>query len=160
MIEQTLRVHVCFNYPLMHPNELPAEITVVAAVLEHTGRILIAQRKRGSRHALKWEFPGGKVEAGESPRAALARELREELDIQAAIGEQLAAYDVRYPGGPLTHLLFYRVTEFTGEPRNLEFEQIVWESRGHLAEYDFLEGDVAFLRLLATTKTATARLEE
>ncbi len=60
----------------------------------------------------------------------------------------MAAYDTRYPGGPLTHLRFYRVTEFSGEPRNLDFEQIVWELRENLSSYDFLAGDVAFVRML------------
>ena len=126
------------------------EIQVAAAVIERDGRILIGQRKRGSRHSLKWEFPGGKIEPGETPRAALERELREELAIQAVIGEELDCYDVQYPGGVLTHLFFYRVTEFSGEPQNLDFEQIVWERRGLLSTYDFLEGDVAFVRKLAT----------
>jgi 8-oxo-dGTP diphosphatase len=124
------------------------EIRVAAAVIERDGRILIGQRKLGSRHSLKWEFPGGKVEAGESPREALERELREELAIQAVIGEELDRYDVQYPGGAMTHLFFYRVTEFSGEPQNLDFEQIVWERRGLLSAYDFLEGDVAFVRKL------------
>ncbi len=123
---------------------------MAAAVIEHHGRILIAQRKRGGRHGLKWEFPGGKLEPGETPEAALERELREELGIQAVIGAEMAAYDVRYPGGPLTHLRFYRVTGFAGEPHNLDFEQIVWESRQRLADYDFLEGDIAFVQLLTT----------
>ena len=127
-----------------------SEITVAAAVIERGGLILIGQRKRGGRHALKWEFPGGKVEPGETPEAALERELREELGIEAVIGEEMAGYEVRYPGGPLTHLRFYRVTEFAGEPRNLDFEQIVWESRQRLADYDFLDGDIAFVQLLAS----------
>ena len=66
------------------------------------------------------------------------------------IGPWLARYDVQYPGGPLTHLLFYRVTEFSGEPQNLDFEQIVWARRERLAEYDFLEGDLPFLEALKT----------
>jgi 8-oxo-dGTP diphosphatase len=127
-----------------------SEISVVAAVIEQNGLVLIAQRKLGGRHALKWEFPGGKVEPGETPEAALQRELREELGIEAVMGEEMAGYDVRYPGGPLTHLRFYRVTEFAGELRNLDFEQIVWESRHRLADYDFLEGDIAFVKLLTT----------
>jgi 8-oxo-dGTP diphosphatase len=144
---------VCFHYLFLVMQEgaeiTVAEITVVAAVIERGGQILIGQRKRGSKHALKWEFPGGKVEPCETPVEALARELREELAIQAVIGEEVARYDVRYPGGPLTHLLFYRVTEFMGEPQNLDFEQIAWERRGRLADYDFLEGDLAFVRQLA-----------
>ncbi len=129
-------------------------ILVVAAVIERASaiqpgsHILICQRKLGGRHALKWEFPGGKIEPGETPEAALARELREELAIEAVIGDQLARYEVQYGDGPLIHLLFYRVSEFTGEPVNREFEQIAWESPGRLGAYDFLEGDLPFLRVL------------
>jgi 8-oxo-dGTP diphosphatase len=126
-------------------------VDVVAAVIERDGSILICQRKRGGRHSLKWEFPGGKVEPGERPRDALARELREELAIEARIGEELARHEVRYGNRPAFGLLFYRVTEFTGEPVNLEFEQIVWERREKLPEYDFLEGDVEFVRQLSLT---------
>jgi 8-oxo-dGTP diphosphatase len=118
---------------------------VVAAVMERDGKILIGQRKRGGRHPLKWEFPGGKVETGEDPRAALVRELREELGVEARTGELLDAYAVRYGEGRLTELQFYRVTEFVGEPVNLDFEQIVWERPERLSEYDFLEGDVRFI---------------
>src|SRR5580704_9078490 len=118
------------------------KIQVAAAVIERDGLILIGQRKRGSRHSLKWEFPGGKLEPGETPRAALKRELREELAIDALIGEELDSYDIQYPGGTLTHLFFYRVTEFSGEPQNLDFEQIVWERRALLSAYDFLDGDI------------------
>ena|ERR1700733_457473 len=129
--------------------QVPApEIQVAAAAIERGGLILIGQRERGSRHPLKWEFPGGKVEPGESPRDALQRELREELAIEAVIGQELDRYDVQYPGGILTHLFFYRVTEFSGEPQNLDFEQIVWERPALLSIYDFLEGDVAFIRKL------------
>src|ERR1700677_682200 len=102
---------------------------VVAAVIEREGRILICQRKRGGRHALKWEFPGGKVEPGEDSRTALTRELREELQIEANIGAELHTETVRYPTGPPIHLQFFQVTEFSGEPMNVEFEQIVWEDR-------------------------------
>lgn len=122
---------------------------VVAAVLQRDGRVLICQRKTG-RHALKWEFPGGKIEPGESPRDALQRELEEELHIDARIGDELHRQTVRYGSGPEIHLLFYRVTDFTGEPVNTEFEQIAWERRENLAHYDFLEGDLEFIRKLAS----------
>ena len=121
---------------------------VVAAVIEREQRILICQR-RGGRHAHKWEFPGGKIEPGEDSRSALARELREELAIEAVIGALLHAETVRYPSGPAIHLEFFHVTDFSGEPVNLQFEQIVWEPRQNLPRYDFLEGDVAFLKKLA-----------
>jgi mutator protein MutT len=132
-------------------------LQVVAAVIERGGKILIAQRKRGGKHPLKWEFPGGKVDPGEQPPAALARELREELGIEAQIGEQLDAYQIRYPGGRPTHLVFFRVTQWTGEPQNLIFEKLVWERRARLKDYDFLEGDTAFLRKFVTAEGSARR---
>ena len=70
------------------------------------GKILIGQRKRTGRHPLKWEFPGGKVEPGEDPRAALARELREELNVEAVIGEEMDSYEVGYGDGLPHHAAF------------------------------------------------------
>jgi 8-oxo-dGTP diphosphatase len=122
---------------------------VVAAVIERDDRILICQRRRDARHALKWEFPGGKVERGEDSLSALARELREELQIEARIGPGIHSGTVHYPNGPTVRLELYRVTEFSGEPVNLQFEQIVWEDRSNLIGYDFLEGDVEFVKKLA-----------
>lgn len=119
--------------------------TVVAAVIERDGRILIAQRKNEGPHALKWEFPGGKVEAGETNAAALIRELGEELAIHEQIDSEIARYEYAYPGRPAILLVFYRITRFTGEPQNLNFEQIQWVAPQKLRSYDFLEGDTAFL---------------
>ena len=129
---------------------MKAPLHVVAAVIERDGKILIGQRKRdASRHALKWEFPGGKVEDGETPGEALIRELREELAIEAQIGPLIETYEFSYPGSErTTALLFFRVTEFTGEPENLDFEQVVWAEQGQLTAYDFLEGDIAFVARL------------
>jgi 8-oxo-dGTP diphosphatase len=124
-------------------------MNVVAGVIERDGLILICQRKRGSRHALKWEFPGGKVEPGEDSPSALVRELREELRIEARIGEQIHSQTVRYPDRSPIDLQFYRVTDFSGEPQNVEFEQILWEDRRKLHQYDFLEGDIEFVKTLA-----------
>jgi 8-oxo-dGTP diphosphatase len=124
-------------------------MNVVAAVIEREGRILICQR-RGGRHALKWEFPGGKIEPGEDARSALARELREELQIEATIGALLHIETFHYADGPAIHLEFYRVTDFSGEPVNLQFEQIVWEAPHNLPAYDFLEGDIEFVKKLAS----------
>ena len=124
-------------------------LVVVAAVIERDGKVLICRRRPGARHALKWEFPGGKVEPGESPRAALARELDEELGIRAAIGGEIASYPYQYPGRQPIRLRFFRVVEFAGEMQNREFADIRWEDRAKLPEYDFLEGDVEFVRELA-----------
>ncbi len=120
--------------------------TVVAAVIEREGRVLIAQRKRTGQHPLKWEFPGGKVEPGEAPEAAVVRELEEELAIRARVEGEIMRYEYRYPGRTPILLIFYRVTEFAGDPQNLDFEQIAWVERGRLGEYDFLEGDTEFIR--------------
>lgn len=122
---------------------------VVAAVIEIEGRILVCQRKRGSRHALKWEFPGGKVEPGEELRAALVRELREELAIDAQIGKELVRYEHSYPGRDPILLIFFQVTAFAGSPANVIFETIEWSTHPGLAAYDFLDGDLDFVRRLA-----------
>jgi 8-oxo-dGTP diphosphatase len=120
--------------------------TVVAALIEREGRLLIAQRRPDGQHPLKWEFPGGKVEPEETPEAALARELEEELTIRARIGREITRYEYQYPGRPPILLIFYRAADFEGEPCNLVFEQIRWESPQRLGEYDFLEGDADFIR--------------
>lgn len=120
--------------------------TVVAALIERDGRILVCQRRRGQPHELKWEFPGGKVEAGESPEAALQRELQEELGIEAAIDSEIRRYEHTYPNRPTILLIFYRVRSFRGEPQNLIFETMEWAESGRLKDYDFLEGDLAFIR--------------
>jgi 8-oxo-dGTP diphosphatase len=110
---------------------------------------LIAQRRADHKHGLKWEFPGGKVEATETPREALERELEEELGVRAVIGEEITRYEYQYPGRPPIHLIFFWVREFSGEPVNRVFEKIRWEEPGRFREYDFLDGDVDFVRRLA-----------
>ena len=119
--------------------------TVVAAIIQRDSRILIGQRKDLGHHPLKWEFPGGKVEPGETPEAALVRELQEELGIHARIDRELRRYEYQYPGRSRILLIFYRVVDFDGEPRNLDFDQIRWEQPELLREYDFLEGDMQFV---------------
>jgi 8-oxo-dGTP diphosphatase len=119
--------------------------TVVAAVIERAGRILIAQRKRTAEHPLKWEFPGGKVEPEETPEKALVRELKEELAIQVKVGPEIGRYEFQYQGSWPIMLMFYQVVEFSGEPKNLNFEQILWAPRERLRDYDFLEGDAEFI---------------
>jgi 8-oxo-dGTP diphosphatase len=123
--------------------------TVVAAVIRRGGHILICRRKADQPHPRKWEFPGGKVEAGESPQEALGRELREELDIGARIGDEVERYEFRYPGKSPILLIFYAVTDFSDEPRNCVFEEIKWTEAKLLPDFDFLEGDVDFVKRLA-----------
>lgn len=124
-------------------------ITVVAAVIEQEGQILIGQREETDRHPLKWEFPGGKVERGETAKAALQRELEEELAIQAIIGPELIRYEFQYEKRSPILLIFHRIERFQGEPRSEAFAQIRWEARERLPDYDFLDGDLDFVRRLA-----------
>jgi 8-oxo-dGTP diphosphatase len=121
---------------------------VVAAIIVRDESILICQRRAGQRYAGKWEFPGGKVEPLEELKAALKRELQEELAISATIGEEMASYEYTYPGRSPIQLVFYKVSHFEGEPRNLIFEQIRWEKIENLSGYDFLDGDIDFVRNL------------
>lgn len=124
-------------------------VEVVAAILERDGKILICRRRPEQSHALKWEFPGGKVEDGESPAAALARELSEELGIEDARGEQIDSYEYAYPGKNPIRLFFFRVQSYRGEPQNLIFHEMRWEAPERLGGFDFVEGDREFLRSLA-----------
>ena len=126
-----------------------------SSVIETEGRILVCQRKRGARHELKWEFPGGKVEQGEEPRAALARELKEELAIDAEVGKELVRYEHSYPGRDPILLIFFRVNQFIGVPANVVFETIEWSTHPELASYDFLDGDLDFIRRLARGEYAS-----
>jgi 8-oxo-dGTP diphosphatase len=126
-----------------------APLLVAAGVIHKNGKILLGQRRLGDRHSLKWEFPGGKVEFGESPQQALVRELNEELQIDAKVGTEMARYEHDYPSGSRVHLLFFAVNEFTGEPKARVFEQILWVPLLELPSVDFLEGDLDFVRRVA-----------
>jgi 8-oxo-dGTP diphosphatase len=125
--------------------------TVVAALVERNGKLLVCQRRATDPHPLKWEFPGGKAEPDEAPEDALRRELREELAIDAEIGGEAARYPFAYPGRQPILLIFYRVGRFAGEPRNLVFEKIAWEPPLALPALDFLVGDVEYVKRLATS---------
>jgi 8-oxo-dGTP diphosphatase len=121
-------------------------LQVVAGILEREGRILICRRTAAQSHPLKWEFPGGKVERQETLPQALARELAEELDVHSISCEEMTRYEYTYSGKHPIRLIFFRVTEFEDEPRNVIFEEMRWEPRQYLAGFDFVEGDIEFLR--------------
>ncbi len=121
-------------------------LQVVAGVIECDGRVLICRRTAKQSHPLQWEFPGGKVEAGEAPADALARELEEELAIRGARGREITRYEYSYPGKAPVELIFIRVTGFEGEPTNLIFHEMRWEPWQSLPDFDFVEGDRDFLQ--------------
>jgi 8-oxo-dGTP diphosphatase len=119
---------------------------VVAAVMVRGSRVLICQRSEQQAFALQWEFPGGKVEAGEELPAALARELNEELGISAVIGREIATVRHRYAEGLGVELHFFLVREFDGEIENRIFREVRWEERERLDAERFLEADQDVVR--------------
>ena|SRR5579884_2482405 len=119
---------------------------VVAALILRENTILICQRKEGQAMALKWEFPGGKVEPDEDLKEALHRELNEELGIDAVIGGKVAAIQHTYAGGNGVELHFYRVELFDREIENRIFRDVRWVSRKELPTYDFLEADLGLVK--------------
>ena len=120
-------------------------LVVVAAVLERGGRVMLCQRLPDVHSALKWEFPGGKLEPGESPEAALARELREELGIRVAVGRVKDVVLHRYPDRDVL-VLFYGCALVEGEPETLECNAIAWATPAALSGYDLAGADLAFVK--------------
>ena len=130
----------------------PALRFVAAGLIVRDGQLLIGQRRPDQIMALKWEFPGGKIEAGESPQQALARELHEELGIQAVIGPAIIRIRHNYRHGGAVDLQFFAVREFTGEIQNQIFNEVRWVKLTDLPEYDFLAADLDLVRDLAEGK--------
>jgi 8-oxo-dGTP diphosphatase len=133
---------------------------VVAAVIERGDRrILIGQRRRGDTSALKWEFPGGKIETDEEPEAALARELREELGATLVRCVEMGRVRHVYAGSPNQVEIRFYATEIADE--NIQpkcFEQIAWVLPRELGEYDFLDANRVLIAQLATGKVKPAEL--
>lgn len=130
-------------------------ILVTAAVLREGDRFFIARRAPGERLAGLWEFPGGKVDPGESPEVAMARELREELCIDATVGALLA--DVTHAEGPRpVRLLFYAITAFTGTIRLQDHDDARWVTAADMAHFEFAPADRPFVAQLMGPRGGTA----
>jgi 8-oxo-dGTP diphosphatase len=131
------------------PFALTAMVEVVAAViLRADGSFLLGQRPPGKVYAGYWEFPGGKVEAGEALAEALARELREELDIEVQRAYRWIVQRFVYPHAPVA-LNFFRVTQWRGEPRPLEDQALAWARVEDLGVSPLLPANGPVLRALA-----------
>jgi 8-oxo-dGTP diphosphatase len=122
-------------------------ILVAAAIIVERGRVLLTQRKRGAHLEGMWEFPGGKVEDGEDPKDALARELREEIGVDVDVGDIVEVTFHAYETKSVL-LLFYRATRREGspEPRAIDVAAFDWADPTALDPAKFPPADVAVLR--------------
>src|SRR5256886_6633038 len=114
----------------------PVILVVAAALYDRSGRVLIAQRPAGKPVAGRWEFPGGKVAAGESEHAALARELREELVSEVTTAKPLMRLTHAYAERDV-ELSLWVIERFTGTPRPLDRQRLKWVAPRRLAQVFF-----------------------
>jgi 8-oxo-dGTP diphosphatase len=124
-------------------------VLVVAALIARQGEVLVARRKQAGERAGLWEFPGGKVEPGEGERAALARELREELGVRVQVGELYARLEHIYPDLQVELALYRARLHDNEEPRPLIAEELRWVPLRELPALPFCEADVPVLTRLA-----------
>jgi mutator protein MutT len=128
-------------------------IKVAVGIITLNSQVLVCQRKKTSRYALKWEFPGGKFENSESVEECLRRELREELSINAVVGKEFFRQEWLYPDSGSFDVFYHLVPSYTGTIRNNVFERIRWFNLSELARVDMLEGNKDAIDLLVKTKS-------
>ncbi|MBI1947223.1 MAG: 8-oxo-dGTP diphosphatase MutT [Deltaproteobacteria bacterium] len=122
------------------PAGLKKHIRVVAALIRAEGKVLLTQRKPGKHLGMSWEFPGGKVEEGETDDQALIRELREELGVTVVVGTR--CFETRHHyGAREMHLVVYRCRVVEGEPKALEAHALEWVDERRVGEREFLPAD-------------------
>jgi 8-oxo-dGTP diphosphatase len=119
-------------------------ITVTAAILIENGQILIAKRKANDKLGNKWEFPGGKVETGETPEQSLKREIQEEFEIGITIGDYLGESTYHYDHGSI-RLLAYRVYWKDGDLMPRDHSEFRWVSVNQLKDFEFAPADLPFV---------------
>jgi len=118
---------------------------VTAALIEKQGKILLARRKAGKHMGEKWEFPGGKIDPGESPQEALRRELAEEFSIEARIGEYLGSTEFRQGEFEL-EIQLYRAMHLAGTFTLHDHEEIRWVAPQEVESYELVDSDRKLFR--------------
>ena len=131
-------------------------VQVVAALIWRDNRFMICQRPEYKARGLLWEFVGGKVEPGETKAQALARECREELDVQVEVGAVFCEADHVYPDLTI-HLTLLNAAITQGEPTLLEHNAIAWISPEEIDRYEFCLADVDILKLLKARQGESPR---
>lgn len=132
------------------------KLVVAGLIRDDRGRILLTKRRPDQALPNQWEFPGGKLEPGESPVAALHRELREEIGVAVELGTVWEALFHAYPDFDLLMLVYpCRIVE--GEPRPLEVAAVEWTTVDGLASYDILPADLPLVERLRAEAATTPR---
>lgn len=132
-------------------------VQVTAGVIARAATVLVCQRPAGGHHAGKWEFPGGKVEPGETLEECMQRELREELGIEAEVGPALWQTEHHYPGRSPFVLTFFGILSYRGTIANHCFAEMRWTPIADLGALDFLEGDREFIAQLQSGRVHVAQ---
>lgn len=122
---------------------------VAVGILRRQGLVLLCQRAEGARYGLMWEFPGGKVEGGETPTRALERELREELSVDVRTVTPFHRQTSYYQDGGNFEVHYFFVDAWDGVIVNNVFQDIRWVRPGQLPDYDILKGNTDVCRMLA-----------
>ena len=131
-------------------------LVVAGALIDREGCVLIAQRPAGKHMAGRWEFPGGKVAAGETEAAALSRELREELGVEVIASRHLMRQAHSYDHGRHVELSLWIVESFNGVPQSLDGQRLKWVQPARLGDEDLLEADRPFVAAVASACTMKA----
>ncbi|MEJ2157432.1 MAG: (deoxy)nucleoside triphosphate pyrophosphohydrolase [Desulfobacteraceae bacterium] len=122
-------------------------IVVTAAIITDNGKVFIAKRKPPGRMPGMWEFPGGKVEEGETPELCLQRELREELDIDAEVGEHIGTNRHKYDFYTVD-LMAYRTKIIAGRIKLNDHAEMAWVSPDEIGRFEFAPADVPFVEMI------------
>ena len=122
---------------------------VAAAIIEKDSKVLIARRRKNDTLGGKWEFPGGKIEPGETPEECLKRELKEEFDIETEIGDFVISNIFLYHFIPI-ELLAYKAKYLSGDFKLKEHDDMKWVTKADLDKYDFMPADRPVVNKLIT----------